>query len=63
MKDPALLQVFPRSGFIPAKNEDYKAIEETAVALDIMDKIEERQLVHAGSADPGLWWSSGQLTF
>lgn len=40
MKDPALLQVFPRSGFIPAKNEDYKAIEETAVALDIMDKIE-----------------------
>lgn len=39
MKDPALLQAFPRSAFVPAQNSDYAPIEETAVSLGIMDEI------------------------
>lgn len=39
MEDPALLQAFPRSGFIPARNEDYRPIEETAVQIGIMDQL------------------------
>ena len=37
MKDPALLQAFPRSAFVPASNSDYAPIEKTAVDLGIMD--------------------------
>ncbi len=39
MKDPTLLQAFPRSAFVPAQNSDYTPIEETAVSLGIMDEI------------------------
>lgn len=39
MKDPALLQAFPRSGFVPASNADYAPIEKTAVAIGIMDSL------------------------
>lgn len=39
MKAPELLQAFPRSAFVPAQNSDYAPIEETAVALGIMDEI------------------------
>ena len=39
MKDPALLQAFPRSAFVPAQNSDYAPIEKTAVSLGIMDEI------------------------
>jgi len=37
MKDPALLQAFPRSKFVPADNSDYAPVEKTAVDLGIMD--------------------------
>jgi phosphonate transport system substrate-binding protein len=37
MKDPALLRPFLRSGFIPASNEDYLPIEETALSIGILD--------------------------
>ena len=37
MKDPKLLQAFPRSKFIPASNSDYAPVEKTAVDLGIMD--------------------------
>lgn len=37
MKDPVLLQAFPRKGFIPASNADYAPIEKTAVSIGIMD--------------------------
>jgi phosphonate transport system substrate-binding protein len=37
MQDPALLDAFPRSGFIPASNEDYEAILETAKAIGLID--------------------------
>ncbi len=37
MTDPALLAAFPRSGFIPASNDDYAPIQDTAVAIGIMD--------------------------
>ncbi|NQZ30582.1 MAG: putative selenate ABC transporter substrate-binding protein [Oceanospirillaceae bacterium] len=33
---PELLKQFPRSGFIPAKNQDYQAIKSTAVQLDLI---------------------------
>ncbi len=39
MKDPQLLQAFPRSGFVPAQNSDYAPIEKTAIELGIMDEI------------------------
>jgi phosphonate transport system substrate-binding protein len=39
MKDPVLLQAFPRSAFVPASNSDYEPIEKTAVSLGIMDDI------------------------
>lgn len=37
MKDPALLDSFPRKSFIPAQNADYKPIEETAKQLGLLD--------------------------
>lgn len=37
LDDPALLRSFPRSGFVPASNEDYESIRETAEAIGIMD--------------------------
>lgn len=39
MQDPALLQAFPRSKFVPATNGDYTAIEKTAVSIGIMDDV------------------------
>lgn len=38
MKDPALLESFPRKRFIPASNEDFIAIEETAKAIGLLDE-------------------------
>lgn len=37
MDDPDLLGRFPRNGFIPASNDDYKTIEETADKLDLLN--------------------------
>lgn len=37
MTDPDLLASFPREAFIPAANEDYAAIEKTAVELGLME--------------------------
>ena len=37
MKDPALLETFPRSGFIPASNEDYEPILSTAKSIGLID--------------------------
>jgi len=37
MKDPDLLKSFPRSGFIPATNDDYQPILDTAKSLDLID--------------------------
>ena len=37
MKDPALLDAFPRKGFIPARNSDYAPIEDTARQLGLLD--------------------------
>lgn len=37
MTDPALLDAFPRSRFIPAKNSDYQPIVETAKAIGLID--------------------------
>ncbi|WP_339799541.1 putative selenate ABC transporter substrate-binding protein [uncultured Marinobacter sp.] len=37
MDDPDLLASFPRGGFIPASNDDYEVIRETAEALGIID--------------------------
>jgi len=37
MKDPDLLESFPRSGFIPATNDDYLPILDTAKSLDLID--------------------------
>lgn len=37
MDDPDLLKRFPRKGFIPASNDDYKTIEETAEKLDLLN--------------------------
>lgn len=37
MTDPDLLARFPRSGFIPARNEDYAPIEATARAVGIIE--------------------------
>ena len=37
MKDPALLEAFPRSGFIAANNDDYQPILETAKKIGLID--------------------------
>ena len=37
MKDPALLEAFPRKSFIPAQNSDYLPIEDTAKQLGLLD--------------------------
>ncbi|ARN76195.1 putative selenate ABC transporter substrate-binding protein [Oceanicoccus sagamiensis] len=37
MKDPALLNAFPRKAFIPASNADYQAIEDTARDIGLLD--------------------------
>ena len=37
MTDPDLLASFPREGFIPASNDDYKPIEDVARQLDLLE--------------------------
>lgn len=37
LDDPALLESFPRSGFIPASNDDYEPIRKTAESIGILD--------------------------
>ncbi|MEO1902779.1 MAG: putative selenate ABC transporter substrate-binding protein [Alcanivorax sp.] len=37
IRDPALLAAFPRSRFVPADNDDYQAIEDTAGAIGLLD--------------------------
>lgn len=37
MNDPELLKTFPRSGFVPATNADYKPIEDTAKSIGLID--------------------------
>ena len=37
MKDPKLLNAFPRKAFVKAENSDYQAIEETAKSIGLMD--------------------------
>lgn len=37
MDDPELLASFPRSGFIPASNEDYAIIRDVAQQIDLLD--------------------------
>ncbi|MEE3170973.1 MAG: putative selenate ABC transporter substrate-binding protein, partial [Pseudomonadota bacterium] len=37
LDDPALLESFPRSGFIPASNDDYEPIRRTAEEIGILD--------------------------
>lgn len=37
MDDPSLLASFPRSGFIPASNEDYAIIRDVAQQIDLLD--------------------------
>jgi len=37
LDDPELLKSFPRSGFVPASNDDYEPIRETAEAIGILD--------------------------
>lgn len=37
LDDPALLESFPRSGFIPASNEDYEPIRKVAEEIGILD--------------------------
>lgn len=37
MDDPDLLERFPRSGFIPAENDDYASIRETAREIGLID--------------------------
>ncbi len=37
MDDPELLKRFPRSGFIPASNDDYAPIEDTAEKLGLLN--------------------------
>lgn len=38
MDDPALLESFPRSGFIPASNADYQPIRNTAESIGLIDE-------------------------
>lgn len=35
--DPELLEAFPRSAFVPAENDDYQAIEDTAESIGLLD--------------------------
>jgi len=37
MKDPALLESFPRRSFVPASNDDYIPIEQTARSIGLID--------------------------
>tara|TARA_R110000787_G_scaffold8897_11_gene30851 strand:- start:565 stop:1437 length:873 start_codon:yes stop_codon:yes gene_type:complete len=37
MDDPKLLEAFPRSAFVPASNDDYKPIEDTAKSIGLID--------------------------
>lgn len=37
VKDKAFLAAFPRKSFVPAKNDDYKPIQETAKAIGLID--------------------------
>jgi phosphonate transport system substrate-binding protein len=37
MRDPDLLAAFPRKGFVPAGNDDYKPIEEVGRAVGLID--------------------------
>src|SRR5690554_5786870 len=37
LDNPALLESFPRSGFIPASNDDYEPIRKTAESIGILD--------------------------
>jgi len=37
MKDPELLDAFPRKSFIPASNDDYQQIEDTAKELGLLE--------------------------
>jgi len=37
MDDPALLQTFPREGFVAAENSDYDPVRETAKQLDLIE--------------------------
>ncbi|MCK4707225.1 MAG: putative selenate ABC transporter substrate-binding protein, partial [Gammaproteobacteria bacterium] len=37
MKDPALLQAFPRSSFIKARNSDYQPILDIAKEIGLID--------------------------
>lgn len=37
MKNPELLNAFPRKAFVPASNKDYQAIEDTARAIGLLD--------------------------
>lgn len=37
LDDPALLESFPRSGFIPASNDDYEPIRKTGESIGILD--------------------------
>jgi len=37
LDDPALLESFPRSGFIPASNADYEPIRKVAEEIGILD--------------------------
>ncbi|MCB8888240.1 putative selenate ABC transporter substrate-binding protein [Vreelandella malpeensis] len=36
MDDPELLASFPRSGFIPASNEDFEPVRDVAISLDLL---------------------------
>ena len=37
LDDPALLERFPRSAFVPAKNSDYESIKQTAQSVGLID--------------------------
>jgi len=37
LKDPELLDKFPRSGFIQAENSDYQPIQDTAKSIGLID--------------------------
>lgn len=37
LDDPALLERFPRSAFVPAQNSDYESIKQTAQAVGLID--------------------------
>lgn len=39
LEDDAILQTFPRSRFVPASNDDYLAIEETARSIGLLDEF------------------------